>query len=190
MNMENSMKKPRRKGVDRVVILLVSLVLVLGAVIGGTLGYLTSQVKVTNTMEPGTINTEIDEELNDNVKSNVTVKNTGNSDAYIRAVVVVTWQNEEGEVYPQVPVAGTDYTITYGTDWENEGQFYYYKGVVPGGQTTSNLIVSCEPQGNQAPEGYDLNVEILASAIQSEPADAVKEAWKMQYINGKWACVE
>jgi len=93
MSMEMSKKKSRLKKADRAVLLLVSLVLVLSAAIGGTLGYLTGQVSVTNTMQVGEFTTEIDEDTENGVKSNVTVQNTGDYDAYIRAVVVVTWQN-------------------------------------------------------------------------------------------------
>lgn len=184
MSMEMSKKKPRHKKADRAVLLLVSLVLVLSAAIGGTLGYLTGQVSVTNTMQVGNFSTEIDEELDGPVKKNVTVKNTGAYDAYIRAVVVVTWQNEDGAVYPEAPVANEDYTITYGADWTQQGGFWYYNGVVGAGKATADLIDTCQPVEGEAPEGYDLNVEILASAIQSEPAQAVQDAWGMQYQDG------
>lgn len=181
MSMEMSKKKSRLKKADRAVLLLVSLVLVLSAAIGGTLGYLTGQVSVTNTMQVGEFTTEIDEDTENGVKSNVTVQNTGDYDAYIRAVVVVTWQNENGEVYPVAPVANENYTIEYGNQWSEHGGFYYYNGVVGAKQSTSYLINSCKPMEGKAPEGYDLNVEILASAIQAEPAQAVKDAWEMQY---------
>lgn len=190
MSMEMSKKKPRHKKADRAVLLLVSLVLVLSAAIGGTLGYLTGQVSVTNTMQVGNFTTEIDENTKNGVKSNVKVQNTGDYDAYIRAVVVVTWQNKDGAVYPEAPVANEDYTITYGTDWTQQGGFWYYNGVVGAKQSTGNLINSCKPVERKAPEGYDLNVEILASAIQAEPAQAVKDAWGMQYQdNGGWISV-
>lgn len=190
MSMEMSKKKPRHKKADRAVLLLVSLVLVLSAAIGGTLGYLTGQVSVTNTMQVGEFTTEIDEDTENGVKSNVTVQNTGDYDAYIRAVVVVTWQNENGEVYPVAPVANKNYTIEYGYQWSKHGDFYYYNGVVGAKQSTSYLINSCKPVGEEAPEGYDLNVEILASAIQAEPAQAVKDAWGMQYQdNDSWTSV-
>lgn len=190
MSMEMSKKKPRHKKADRAVLLLVSLVLVLSAAIGGTLGYLTGQVSVTNTMQVGEFTTEIDEDTENGVKSNVTVQNTGDYDAYIRAVVVVTWQNENGEVYPVAPVANENYTIEYGNQWSEHGGFYYYNGVVGAKQSTSYLINSCKPMEGKAPEGYDLNVEILASAIQAEPAQAVKDAWEMQYdAVGGWTSV-
>ena len=190
MSMEMSKKKPRFKKADRAVLLLVSLVLVLSAAIGGTLGYLTGQVSVTNTMQVGEFTTEIDEDTENGVKSNVTVKNIGDYDAYIRAVVVVTWQNENGEVYPVAPVANENYTIEYGNQWSEHGGFYYYNGVVGAKQSTGNLINSCKPVEGKVPGGYDLNVEILASAIQAEPAQAVQDAWKMQYQDdGGWTSV-
>lgn len=183
MSTEMNKKKHNHRNVDRAVILLVSLVLVLGVAIGGTLGYLTGQVKVTNTMEVGNFTTEIEENLTDDptVKKDVKVKNTGDYNAYVRAVVVVTWQNSDGDVYPETPAASTDYNITYGQNWTEHNGFYYYNGVVPAGQATSALIDTCTPVEDKAPEGYDLNVEILASSIQAEPEQAVKEAWGMEY---------
>lgn len=187
--MEMSNKKTRRKNADRAVLLLVSLVLVLSVAIGGTLGYLTGQVSVTNTMKVGNFTTEIEEDLDEDVKSDVKIKNTGEYDAYVRAVVVVTWQNTEGAVYPKAPVAGTDYEITYNqTDWTKNGEFWYYNGIVGADESTAALIQKCQPKvGVTAPEGYELNVEILASAIQAEPAEAVQEAWGMQYSGDVWS---
>jgi len=88
------------------------------------------------------------------------------------------------------PVANENYTIEYGNQWSEHGGFYYYNGVVGAKQSTSYLINSCKPMEKKAPEGYDLNVEILASAIQAEPAQAVKDAWEMQYdAVGGWTSV-
>lgn len=181
MSMEMSKKSPRLKKADRAVLLLVSLVLVLSAAIGGTLGYLTGQVNVVNTMEAGTIDTTIEEKFDGEVKENVTVKNTGNSDAYIRAIVVVTWQDKDGNV---LPVDQGEYVMDQNAiNWKkgNDG-FWYYNGVVGENESTTNLINTCKvADGVTPPEGYNLNVEILASAIQAEPAQAVKDAWGMQY---------
>ena len=190
MSMEVSKKKPRRKKADRAVLLLVSLVLVLSAAIGGTLGYLTSQVNVVNTMEAGTIDTTVVEDFDGSVKKNVTVENTGNSDAYIRAVIVVTWQDKAGNV---LPVSSGDYVMNQlDINWtkENDG-FWYYNGVVAENEKTTNLINECKvEEGVTPPEGYNLNVEILASAIQAEPAQAVQDAWGMQYdAAGGWTTV-
>ena len=126
---------------------------------------------VTNVFEPGKVPPEIDEDLEGNVKKNVTVKNMGNVDAYIRAKIVVTWQDDQGNVYPVMPV-GTDYTIAYGDAWTKESDgFWYYNGkvgaVAPNNETEV-LITECKPVDGKAPAGYTLHVEILAQAIQAD----------------------
>lgn len=46
------------------------------------------------------------------------VKNTGNTDAFIRAQIVVTWKDANGNVSATKPVEDTDYTMTLNTtDW-------------------------------------------------------------------------
>ena len=39
------------------------------------------------------------------------------------------------------------------------------------------LIKECSVIDGKAPEGYPLSVEILASAIQSEPSSVVADQW-------------
>ena len=54
----------------------------------------------------------VEETFKNNVKSNVQVKNTGDAAAYLRAAVLVTWQDASGNVLGTAPVAGQDYSIT------------------------------------------------------------------------------
>ena len=96
---------------------------------------------------------------------------------YIRAAVIVSWENELGVVYAKTPKAGEDYTIEYGTGWEKEGDYYYWPAEVAAGFSTGDLIVTCQPVAGQTPEGYTLVVDILAQIIQSNPKDAVIDAW-------------
>ena len=180
----------KRKFSKKSVALLVSLVLVLGAAVGGTIAWMTAQTNhVTNIFEIAKVTTEVVEERNEEVKENVKIKNTGDTDAYIRAAVVVTWQNANGEVYGQAPVADQDYTIQFNTTEQRDSKnnpgkwtlaadgFYYWSGPVAPKALTGVLITSCSPVAGQTPEGYGLNVEIIGSGIQAMPADAVKEAW-------------
>ena len=110
------------------------------------------------------------------MKSDVKIQNTGDIPAYIRARIVVTWKDANGKV-SAVPVKNTDYTIAFNeTDWTQQGDYWYCKTAVDAGGETPVLITKCEKKGN-APKDYDLSVEILADAIQSEPASAVTEAW-------------
>lgn len=172
-----------RGGKRRIAVLAISLLLMVTIAITGTLAYLSTQTApARNTFNPSHVTCEVEENFVNNVKSSVTVKNTGDTDAYIRAAIVVNWQNEAGEIYGASPVKDIDYTITFGDGWtDGSDGFYYYNASVAPDDSTGNLIESCSPRGN-APEGYGLNVTVLASAIQSKGVNsdgtaAVQDAW-------------
>lgn len=177
--MKHNKNTGRRSPMGRAAATVLALVLILGAAVGGTLAYLVTQTDpVTNTFEPSRVSCKIDETFENGVKSNVKVKNTGDIDAYIRAKVVITWKDNAGNVYAAAPEANTDYTISYNeSDWTEIDGYWYYKSAVASGDPTSKLIDTCAPTDGTAPAGYALSVEILAEAIQAEPAAAVKEAW-------------
>ena len=135
---------------------------------------------VTNTFQPTNVSTQVVETLENGVKKDVKIKNTGSTAAFIRAAVVVTWQSADGKVYGRAPVADTDYTIMFNqTDWKlADDGFWYYKSAVDAGETTGNLIDSCALAGGATvPDGYTLHVEILGSGVQSVPEGVVCDVW-------------
>ena len=171
--------------------------------VGGTIAFLSAESGiVTNEFTPGKVTTAVMEDTFDGaVKTNVFVKNTGNVEGYIRADVVVTWQNENGHVYGSAPVSKLDatgdepynYEIVL-SDSENDGKsgewkladdgFYYWTEPVKsmaeaeGDCGTGYLILSCKQVGDAPAPGYFLCVEIIASGIQSLPASVVADEWK------------
>lgn len=161
--------------------LLVSLLLLLGVTVGGTLAYLiTSDGPVTNTFTSSKVTTEVKETLEGTTKKSVYIQNTGDTDVWIRAAVIVTWQDADGNVYGQKPVAGTNYTNwTSGTDWEqgDDGFYYYKQPVAANGGMTGVLISEISPIGQPPADGYFLTVEILGSGIQSVPTNVVTDNW-------------
>ena len=169
------MKLNRKKGI----LLLAAAMLILVCGVGGTLAYLATQTgQVQNTFEPAYVTSEVNETFDNLVKSNVTIKNTGNVSAYIRAAIVVTWKDANGNTMPQVP--GTDdYTLTIGSDWTEVGGYYYYNKSVAANASTTNLIDTCEPIKSY-PDGRKLCVEVIGSAIQSEGmgANSAQEAFQ------------
>lgn len=174
---------PRRPRMSRTALVLAAVVLVLGAAIGGTVAWLAANTPgLTNTFTPGEVKCTVEESFDGTTKQNVKIKNTGNTDAYIRAKVVVTWKDAAGNVYGgATPVADTDYTITYRTSgWIQVGDYWYCTQPVAPDATnnlTPELISEAKPVDGKAPAGYALSIEILAEAIQSSPASAVQEAW-------------
>ena len=159
-------------------ILLAAVIVLLAGAVGGTWAFLVAQSEpVQNNFTYAHVRCTIDEKFDGTTKSDVKIQNTGDIPAYIRARIVVTWKDASGNVSAAVPVKNTDYTITFNeTDWTQQGDYWYCKTAVDAGGETPVLIIKCEKKGN-APKDYDLSVEILADAIQSEPTNAVTEAW-------------
>lgn len=170
----------------------------LGSLGTGTVAaYLSYATKpVTNTFQAAqSVVPSVQETFNDKVKTNVSINvgNTSvNNDAgysvYVRAAVIVTWKDSAGDVLGKVPVEGTDYEISFNkNDWFLEGDYWYHREAVNSQRNTGNLITSCKmKEGAVVPEGYTLNVEILAQTIQAlgttdaDNTPAVTDAWKVR----------
>ena len=76
-------------------------------------------------------------------------------------------------------VSQKEFTQCFPRDgWVEHNGYYYYTTPVATGALTWQLFTGCElAKGVTPPEGYSLQVTILADGIQSEPADAVIQAW-------------
>lgn len=157
---------------------LVALLLLLCCTVAGTLAYLvTSTDPVTNTFTPASVTTAVDETFKNGVKSDVKIQNTGDIDAYIRAAVIINWADANGNVYGGgTPAASTDdgksgdYIISFNTDdWKQIGDYWYCETTTAPGALTKPLIISCAKTSTATvPDGYDLQVTILADGIQAD----------------------
>lgn len=168
---------------------LVALLLLLCCTVAGTVAFLvTSTDPVTNTFTPASVSTEVNEDFDGITKSNVTIKNTGNIDAYIRATVVVNWASDKevGVVSGTAPKEGTDYTIEWTmSNWIKVGDYYYYTQKVAANGATEQLFTNCKLlDGANVPDGYHLQVTILADGIQAEPVHVVADVWKDVRVDG------
>lgn len=178
----------------RLATLLVSLLLVLGVAVGGTVAFLSTRTdSKENTFTPSKVTCEVTETFNNNVKSQVAVKNTGDTTAFIRAAINVTWMSNQDAanqtVSAKVPVKDKDYSITFAknTNWiQGTDGYYYYQLPVDPKDSTGVLIEECKLQENASvPDGYHLSVEIVASAIQSAPDSVVQSMWHVTVEDGK-----
>ncbi len=169
----------------KITALIISLLLVLVLGAGATLAYILTKTDAKqNTFTPAVVSCEITETFNGSTKSNVKIKNTGNTGAYIRAKIVVSWAkdnaDDEQTVSAVVPKEKVDYVIAIDEEKWIKGSdgYYYFKNPVAMNGETDALISSCALAENaKVPEGYHLSVEIIASALQSTPADAVRDTW-------------
>lgn len=161
---------------------LLALALAGALAVGGTVAWLSASTSaVTNTFEPGKVETTVVEKIDNSVKDDVKITNTGNVPAYIRAKVVVNWVDETtGAVSASAPVLGTDYTAGFNLSdgWtQGDDGFYYYRSQVAPDASTGVLLTSCKPVEGKAPAGCVLSVEVLDEAIQALPDDAFNESW-------------
>ncbi len=179
-NQQQQRRRRRRKLNNRALILLASLVLIVGMAAGGTVAWLiTNTGAVQNTMVPASVPITINETVSGTTKSDVTVTNTGNTDAYIRVAIVANAVDKDGNVivgkHPAYNVDTANWTLIDG--------YYYYKGIVSAGGKTAELFT-----GNVS--FADGEVNILAESIQVHGGFNNQKpetyAWGRTYNNGSW----
>lgn len=184
-------RKRRRR--QKVLTVVLSLVLFAGILTAGTIAYLQQEAKLSNTFTVGQVQAEVNERFVNNVKSDVSIENKGNVDAYIRAKILIYFVDRDGNPTGEVPVEGTDYTMSMGesidSNWiKSASGYYYYKNAVAPGQKTDLLIKECKRMEN-LPVYKDGNrrlvVDIVGEAIQANES-AVQDAWgkDVQVENG------
>ena len=174
-------EKSGRHGIrmNRTAVLLIAVILLISTAVGSTVAFLATKTEpVENAFEYANVSCEVMQDR-DTDGSIVQVKNTGTISAYIRAAVVANWIDVDENIAASVP-EGYSYDLTCSSgSWAqgNDGFFYYLLPVAPGALTEGSLL-TCTVACSENPE-YTLSVEVLAEAIQSTPASAVNEAWKV-----------
>ena len=171
-------RKPH-KGRGRLAMMVLSVVLLLGVAIGGTIAWLsTKTTPVTNTFTPAEVTCKVEENFNENtgVKTNVNVKNAGNIAVYIRVKLVTYRTNDDGQ-----HIGGTADLPKFalGENWVKHGEYYYYTlPVAPGDKPAANLADSMTLEKSyKDADGGKQALDVMAEAIQSAPEKAVGEAW-------------
>ena len=186
-------------------IAIISLALLILITVGTTLALVfTNTNPVENTFKPSKVSCAVVEGTNapvengtvdtGTVKQDVTIKNTGDTDAFIRVAVVVNWMSaDRTKVWAVDPVLAQyatdlkgEYFIEFNTNsnWIQgaDGYWYYTKSVAPGASTPNLINTAYLMNGVTGPKGTDgmqyyLSIEIVASAIQSTPTDVVIDEW-------------
>lgn len=167
----------------KVVSLATTILFILLAVAGTTFAYYSdATASVSNSVSVGSVETEIVEQVDEFGKKNVTIKNVGKSDCYIRARITKNPENAP------VEIVGLNLT-----DWELHADgFYYYK----------QKVSPTAPQNFTTPlfTGYEITdvdnfipfeITIYQEAVQAAVYDesnnqhvyTMNEAWEV-YDNG------
>ena len=154
--------------------LILSLCLIFALAVGTTFALLKANTEpVTNTFTAAKSGTDIVEKLDGSQKTSIAVKNTGTAVSYVRVKLVMNWVDGDGNVSAE-PVNITP-SIT-GNWFEQDGIYYYKMPVAANDGETTNLLQTPITQ-DAAPEGYHLEVTVLAESIQAAPSKAVTDSW-------------
>ena len=155
--------------------LILSLCLIFALAVGTTFALLKANTApVTNTFKAATSEIKIEEKTDNGIKSEICVKNEGTATSYVRVKLVCNWVDKDGNI-SATPVPAP--TIT-NNDWFVKDGIYYYKMPVALNDLTSNLLDGNPiKQPEDAPDGYHLEVTVLAESIQAAPSTAVEGAW-------------
>lgn len=174
---------PQEKGrgpaarVYRTAVLLIAVLLLISTAVGSTAAFLVTKTgPVVEDFAYAQVSCQVTDTMG--------VKNTGTAQAYIRASYAVNWLDGEENIVAAVP---EDYSCDLAENpqgaWVEggDGYFYYPDPVDPGGEAPS--LLTCSVLCPEEPV-YTLSVEVVAEAIQSNPAGAAAEAWGVRVSDG------
>lgn len=117
---------------------------------------------------PEKIEVEVEDLVEENVKSNVEITNTGITASYIRAAIVGYWVDAEGNIV--APWKDTDGSFVWGSAWNdkwvkgNDG-FYYHKQTVNPGDKTYPLFETYTLEVSPPMQGSSLKINIITQAV-------------------------
>lgn len=167
---------------------LLSVLLVTVALVGGTLAYLVaSDDPIINTFKLANVNTEINEPEDGGNASTKTpwVENVGESTVFVRAkAVVVTgdgssvpvteadleiFYNDSDDVVP----GNNDWSDTKGIYWiDGHDGWYYYNRTLPKGQTTEPLFNGVEVTNTELDETANFDIYVYHESVIVGPDEA------------------
>ena len=177
---------PQKKGrgpaarVYRTAVLLIAVLLLITTAVGSTAAFLVTKTEpVEESFAYAQVSCQVTR--SDNA---LAVQNTGTAQAYIRASYAINWLDGEGNIAAAAPEGYSCDLVENPQDaWVEggDGYFYYPYPVAPGDEAPS--LLTCSPSYPEDP-AYTLSVEVVAEAIQSNPAEAAAEAWGVTVSGG------
>ena len=181
-------------------ILLVAVLITTAAVTSLVVGYMFRVVDMPNTLLPGKVSCAVEEVVSQDddsttlTKQEVTIKNTGDTQAYIRVKVLTYWQDSKGNIVG----SKIDNDLLGESKYDNSNWIrsektvdgissitYYCKTPIDPGKNTPDLLAN----GKTVVLGitttkvdgviytYHQVAEIIPEAIQSQPTEAVTSSW-------------
>ena len=147
------------------------ILVVVMAVVGTVALLMDSTGSVTNKFAPASSRITIEEEVKENCKTEIAVKNTGDTGVYVRVSLVANYYDENGNITGGAAVP--DFTLNSDKWFVGNDGYYYYKQPVAAGDVTDNLLAS----GSKMQLEDNMQVTVLAQSIQASPTSVVHDKW-------------
>lgn len=162
------------KSTKKTALIVIASVLLMAALCGTVFAYMFKKTQTEeNSFVPAVVACKVSESFDGTTKSSITVKNTGNIDAYLRVRLVTYWVDGEEKIVGK-PSKSLD--ISPASGWiSGGGNVYYYTSPIEPNGITPDLLGSSITLAEE--DGYKQVVEVFAEAIQSQPSIAVTESW-------------
>lgn len=129
-----------------------------------------------NEFVPASVSCEVFEQFDGEKKTSIQIQNTGNINAYLRLRLVSYWVNADGNVMPK-PSVMPEFNLAVGWIKGSNDTYYYQMPVLPEAYCATLLSSPITLLSDE--DGCKQVVEVFAEAIQSEPANAVTDSWKV-----------
>ena len=113
----------------------------------------------------------------------ITVKNTGSKDIYVRVELTPAWGALAGDDFAaDSSLATSNVTLECNTtNWVESDGYYYYKGELSAGAETENLLSKVALSGSETDNDYQgktFRITAVAEAVQASH-DAYKDMWNL-----------
>ncbi len=144
----------------------------------GTWAWFTANDSVENKFATGTVDVSIVEEFEpvanwnpgDTTKKEVSIKNEGSLDAFVRVKLTPVWTPAEGSEVDELSIDNVDLNLSDEANWVKEGDYYYYLIALESGAETPLLLESVTFKGAETDNDYqgaELEITVEAEAIQA-----------------------
>jgi len=165
-----------------------SLLLVIGvSYIPKSIAYLswTNKEVLENIFKISRPGIEIEEIFDFEHKKDIKVKNTGNTDVYIRVALssFLIDENCDEEKCSRYPLKSTETDFELDNNWLKIDDYFYYRNVLSEGDITTDLL-NGGSINNIKVDGKKLQVDVVAQSLQATPVETVEENWGVKTIEG------
>lgn len=158
-------KKTAVSYLKRKVALIISLIIILGGAIGGTVAYFTDNTVSNRVFSIGEVSCSVSR-----LGDTYIVTNDGTVPACVRVAVVVNWEDQSEVLHWTKPNA----VISFDNDaWTEKDGYYYYNSVIAANSSVNGPVVTIS---EAAPNGYFPKIQVLVEAVQEN-----SDAWEFAH---------